>query len=209
MCAENVKKKLIKIAFVTIPLMLLAATVAISFVITEDAFAKNGRYTGDTSQAAAASNDCLNPILDSNNIDNTVGVGNCGGTISQQDESGSAAAPITSQTANPTIELQRATTTTQPPGLGAPTPETCEECFGFSEAEEVAFLTVAIQAYGEDFPTLEDFCNSVTDPQITDLADIATLLGPGIGDIEEMNLDKDRINQIVQCLADAFGTEME
>jgi hypothetical protein len=40
MCAENVKKKHIKIAFVIIPLMLLAATVAISFVITEDAFSK-------------------------------------------------------------------------------------------------------------------------------------------------------------------------
>ena len=63
------------------------------------------RYSGDsTSQVAAISNDCLNPILDSNTIDNAVGVGNCGGTISQQDESGQASAPITS----PTIELQRA-----------------------------------------------------------------------------------------------------
>ena len=49
---------------------------------------------------AAVSNECLNPIFDSNNIDNAVGVGNCGGTISQQDESGSASAPITSQTAS-------------------------------------------------------------------------------------------------------------
>ena len=61
------------------------------------------RYSGDsTSQAAAVSNDCLNPIFDSNeDIDNAVGVGNCGGTVSQQDESGQASAPITSQTANP------------------------------------------------------------------------------------------------------------
>jgi hypothetical protein len=52
-----------------------------------------------------------------------VGVGNCGGTVSQQDESGSASAPITHQTANPTIELQRSTTTTtQSPGLGNPSP---------------------------------------------------------------------------------------
>ena len=43
-----------------------------------------------TSQAATVSNDCLNPILDSNTIDNVVGVGNCGGTVSQQDEVGSA-----------------------------------------------------------------------------------------------------------------------
>jgi hypothetical protein len=125
MCAENVKKKHSKIIFVTIPVMVLAATVLISFVITEDAFARE-RYTGDsTSQAAAVNNECLNPIVDSNTIDNAVGVGNCGGTVSQQDESGSATAPITHQTANPTIELQRATTTqppptTQPPGQGAP-----------------------------------------------------------------------------------------
>ena len=76
------------------------------------------RATG-TSQAAAVNNQCLNPIFDSEDIDNAVGVGNCGGTVSQQDESGPASAPITSQTANPTIELQRATTT-QPPLTGTP-----------------------------------------------------------------------------------------
>ena len=72
-------------------------------MITEDAFARE-RYTGDsTSQAAAVNNECLNPIFDSNTIDNAVGAGNCGGTVSQQDESGSASAPITHQDANPTI----------------------------------------------------------------------------------------------------------
>src|SRR5262245_42840651 len=77
MCAENVKRIHSKIGFVTIPVLLLAATVAISVIVSEDAFAKNGRYTGDTSQAAAASNDCLNPIFDSNEgIDNAVGIGN-------------------------------------------------------------------------------------------------------------------------------------
>ena len=97
---------------VAIPLILLAvATVAISVVVTEDAFARDGGrysgyYDGRTSQAVAVSNDCLNPIIDSNeDIDNAVGVGNCGGTVSQQDESGSASAPITSQTANPDIEF--------------------------------------------------------------------------------------------------------
>jgi hypothetical protein len=117
-----------------VPLILLAATVAISVTVSEDAFARE-RYSGDsTSQAAAVSNECLNPILDSNNIDNAVGVGNCGGTVSQQDESGQASAPITSQTANPAIELQRATTTTPPPGLGASM--TCEECFDILSATQ-------------------------------------------------------------------------
>ena len=83
---------------------------------------------------AAVSNECLNPILDSNTIDNAVGVGNCGGTVSQQDESGQASAPITSQTANPAIELQRSTTTTPPPGLGASM--TCEECFDILSATQ-------------------------------------------------------------------------
>ena len=88
-------------ANLTIPVLLLAATVAISVTLSEDAFARSGKYTDDASQAAAVSNNCLNPILDSNSIDNVVGVGNCGGTVSQQDESGQASAPITSQSANP------------------------------------------------------------------------------------------------------------
>ena len=128
MCAESIKRIHSKIAFVTIPVLLLAATVAISFIIAEDAFAKE-RYSGDTSQAASVSNDCLNPLFDSNTIDNVVGVGNCGGTVSQQEESGQASSPITHQTANPTIEVQRATTT-QPPLTGTPpTTQRCELCF--------------------------------------------------------------------------------
>jgi hypothetical protein len=136
MSAENVKRIHSKIAFVTIPVLLLAATVAISLFMAEDAFAKAGRYSGDTSQAAAVSNECLNPIFDSNeNIDNAVGVGNCAGTVSQQDESGSASAPITSQTANPDIELQRAT----PPDTETPS-ETCEDCFSMlSDDQQSAF----------------------------------------------------------------------
>ena len=90
-------------ANLTIPVLLLAATVAISVTLSEDAFARSGKYTDDASQAAAVSNNCLNPILDSNSIDNVVGVGNCGGTVSQQDESGQASAPITSQSANPKV----------------------------------------------------------------------------------------------------------
>lgn len=130
MCAENVKMKSRKVAIITISAILFAAsaTVALS-LITEDAFAREGRYSSDTSQAAAVSNDCLNPLFDSNTIDNVVGVGNCGGTVSQQEESGQASSPITHQTANPTIEVQRATTT-QPPLTGTPpTTQRCELCF--------------------------------------------------------------------------------
>jgi hypothetical protein len=151
MCAENVKRIQIKIAFVTILVLLLAATVAISLFLAEDAFAKDGRYSGDTSQAASVSNECLNPIFDSNeDIDNAVGVGNCAGTVSQQDESGSASAPITSQNANPDIELQRATTT-QPPLTETPV-ETCAACFStLTPAEQTQFLN----RVNDFFPTVD------------------------------------------------------
>ena len=70
-----------------------------------------------------------------------IGVANCGGTVSQQDESGQASAPITHQTANPTIELQRATTS-QPPDTGEP-PQTCEECFDIlTDAQKMEFEAV-------------------------------------------------------------------
>ena len=130
------------LTIITIPVLLLAvATVAISLIVSEDAFARDGRYSGDSTSQAAES-ECLNPIFDSNSIDNVVGVGNCGGTVSQQDESGSASAPITSQTANPTIELQRATTTQ--PGLGAPT--TCEECFNVLNNDQQAAFEAALSS---------------------------------------------------------------
>ena len=101
-------------------------------------------------KAAAVSNDCLNPILDSNTIDNAVGVGNCGGTVSQQDESGQASAPITSQTANPAIELQRSTTTL-PPGLGASM--TCEECFDILSATQETAIEQVLA--GENNPLMD------------------------------------------------------
>jgi hypothetical protein len=67
MCAESFRMKSRKLTIITISAFLLAAatTVALSLVITEDAFAKSGRHgTGDTtSQAAAVNNECLNPHI--------------------------------------------------------------------------------------------------------------------------------------------------
>jgi hypothetical protein len=122
---ENVNKRYFSITSIT--KVLLAAIVAISFMIlttTDNVFARNDeRYAIDgVSQSAVVNNDCLNPLFDSNTIDNAVGVANCGGTISQQDESGQATTPIVHQTANPIIEVQRSTPDTATP------PETCEEC---------------------------------------------------------------------------------
>jgi hypothetical protein len=172
---NGIKKRDCNLAIVTIPILLLLATVAISALLTEDVFAREGgRYTGDsTSQAAALSNECLNPILDSNTIDNIVGVGNCGGTISQQDASGSAAAPITSQTANPDIELQRAITTSQP-DLGAPT--TCEECFDVLTATQLA-------AFEQNLDTLP------FNPQVTTIEQLCEFIHNNLGDIADIEED--------------------
>ncbi len=144
---------------IAIPLILLAATVAISVLVSEDVHARNnGKYSGDTtSQAAAVDNSCLNPILDSNTIDNVVGVGNCGSTISQQDESGSASTPITHQTANPTIELQRATTT-QPPLTGPPTTQGCEGCFDVLTATQQSAFETEIPGEFPGISTIEQLC---------------------------------------------------
>jgi hypothetical protein len=139
-----------------IPLTLLS-TVAISALLTEYVFARD-RYLTDstTSQAAAVSNDCINPILDSNTIDNVVGIGNCGGTVSQQDESGQAGATTTHQTANPTIELQR--TTTPLVGIGD-----CTACFNrltdaqLSEYERL-LEDRSVTLFGTELTTIEDLC---------------------------------------------------
>ena len=116
--------------------------------------------------SAAVSNECLNPILDSNTIDNAVGVGNCGGTVSQQDESGQASAPITHQTANPTLEVQRST---QPPDTETPTTHTCDDCFDMlTAAQQEAFEQILAPGGGSPLgsvwptgiTTIEDLCEA-------------------------------------------------
>ena len=159
MGAENIKMKSRKLAFFTMLLIAAASvTVAVSVMVSEDAFAKDVRYSGDTSQAASVSNECLNPILDSNTIDNIVDVGNCAGTVSQQDESGSASAPITSQTANSDIELQRATTTSAQPPL---TGESCEDCFDSLTAAQVSEFENELPGLTNDpeVTTIEELCD--------------------------------------------------
>ena len=198
---------------VAIPLILLAvATVAISVVVTEDAFARDGgRYSGyddgSTSQAAAVSNDCLNPIIDSNeDIENAVGVGNCGGTVSQQDESGSASAPITSQTANPDIELQRATTTTPPSGVGDPQAG-CEACFQPVVDNELqgGFLD-ALHSLDQNFAnanTIEEVCMVLLGQNMNQLQ---TSINNIEGALDTLNLDGETIDGIIRCLNNVFGT---
>jgi len=105
-----------------IPLILLAILATTPSMITEDAFARYQRHTGNgnLNQAASISNSCLNPVSNSNTNNNMISNGNCGGTVSQQGKSGQASTPTTVQNANPSLEVQRSTTTAQPqsPGPG-------------------------------------------------------------------------------------------
>ena len=159
---------------------------------------------GTTTQAASVSNDCLNPIFDSNeDIDNAVGVGNCGGTVSQQDESGQASAPITHQTANPTLELQRATTS-QPPL----TVETCEDCFdSLIAAQVLEFESSLPENFGSSVTTIEqlrDFIAAQPEESIPALID-------SVGDILEglpQTISPPSLQTILaieNCLLEIFG----
>ena len=193
------------IIITTIPVLLLAATAAISLIVSEDAFARE-RYSGDsTSQATAVSNECLNPIFDSNTIDNLVGVGNCGGTVSQQDESGQASAPITSQTANPDIELQRATTTSAQPPL---TGESCADCFNSLTAAQISEFENRLPAsFGSSVTTIEELCDFLAaQPEESVqgvIEDIGTILGGLPSSIPPPSLRT--ILVLENCLSVIFG----
>jgi hypothetical protein len=192
---------------ISIPLILLAATVAISGVVSEDVYARDyGRYSSDTtSQAAAVDNSCLNPILDSNTIDNVVGVGNCGSTISQQDESGSASSPITHQTADPTLELQRSATTTQPPGVVDPQGD-CEACFQpLVDQEVIGGFLDELASLDQNFAntnTIEEVCMVLLGQNMNQLQ---TSINNIEGALDTLNIDAETRNGIISCLNNIFG----
>jgi hypothetical protein len=192
---------------ISIPLILLAATVAISGVVSEDVYARDyGRYSSDpTSQAAAVDNTCLNPILDSNTIDNVVGVGNCGSTISQQDESGSASSPITHQTADPTLELQRSATTTQQPGVGDPQGD-CEACFQpLVDQEVIGGFLDELASLDQNFAnanTIEEVCMVLLGQNMNQLQ---TSINNIEGALDTLNIDAETRNGIISCLNNIFG----
>ncbi|MGC2309402.1 MAG: hypothetical protein WA461_13435, partial [Nitrososphaeraceae archaeon] len=133
--------------------------------------------------------------------DNAVGVGNCGGTVSQQDESGSASAPITSQTANPTIELQRATTS--PPVTEEPDPVTaCQNCFNaLTDAQQAAFEAQLPIQVDETITTIEELCEFIDqNPN-----DASSVLGSVEIILESINIQPSDINSIITCLGDVFN----
>ncbi|MGA7900760.1 MAG: hypothetical protein WCA39_18085 [Nitrososphaeraceae archaeon] len=145
-----------------VPLILLGAViVTTSVMITEVAFARNGKHSGDVGQAVSISNSCLNPISNSNTNDNTISNGNCEGTVSQQGKSGQASTPTTVQNANPTIEVQRSTAAEQPPLTS--TRGNCTACFDpLTPAQTREFEGIlqhrSITVFGRSITTIEQLC---------------------------------------------------
>lgn len=145
-----------------IPLILLNVIVMKPIVVTEDTFANNGRHSGGgLSQAASISNSCLNPISNSNTNSNMISNGNCGDTVSQQGKSGQASTPTTVQNANPGIEVQRTTTTAQPPLTS--TGGNCTACFDTLNATQKSDFEGELQhssleTFGVQINTIEELC---------------------------------------------------
>ncbi|HEY7082708.1 MAG TPA: hypothetical protein VH500_23705 [Nitrososphaeraceae archaeon] len=143
-----------------IPLILLATLATTPIMVTEDAFARYQRHTdSDLGQAVTTSTSCLNPVSNSNTNDNMISNGNCGGTVSQQGQSGQASNPTTVQDANPTIEVQRSTS--QPPLTT--TRGNCTACFDpLTPAQITEFETTlrhnSMAIFGKNITTIEQLC---------------------------------------------------
>src|SRR5215467_5668229 len=146
-----------------VSLVLLAIIVTTPVMIAEDAFARYQRHSGsDLNQAASINNSCLSPVSKSNTNDNMISNGNCGGTVSQQGRSGQASTPTTVQNANPTIEVQRSTTTTTQPPLTT-TRGNCTACFDpLTPAQITAFegrlKFNSLAVFGTNITTVEQLC---------------------------------------------------
>ena len=87
--------------------------------------------------------------------------------MSDQGKSGQASTPITVQNANPTIEVQRANTTTQPPLTW--TKGNCVACFDpLNATQKSDFESIlqdrSMESFGVQINTIEQLC---TDPRIT------------------------------------------
>jgi hypothetical protein len=182
-------------------LAIMSGMPLLSSGIGNDAFARNERYgaSDTTSQAASVSNSCLNPMLDSNTIDNVISVGNCGGTVSQQDESGSASAPITHQTANPILEVQRATT--NPPTTSPPTPSdimACEECHTNNLTPE---QIQTLQQNGYAGRSIEEACEVIATLSPSELLDFFNRLETFL---QNNGVEEDKAVDVARCLANIF-----
>jgi hypothetical protein len=184
-----------------IPLVLLAVIVTTPVTVTEDAFARYERHTGDLSQAASISNSCLNPVSNSNTNDNMISNGNCGGTISQQGRSGQATNPTTVQNANPTIEVQRSTS--QPPLTTAR--GNCTACFDPLTPAQIREFEGILQhrsttVFGRNITTVEQLCTLLENivGQGRDPIEAITAVNELLGNVQ--GVSSATISNITTCL---------
>ena len=60
---------------------------------------------------------------------------------------------------------------------------------------------------GTPIETLGDLCDRISQFPDETIESIEELLGPGTGSIEGMNLEQDRIDEIINCLSNIFLLE--
>ena len=175
----------------TIILLLVTAIIStISNTVTEHAFAEKYR----NNQAAATSNSCLNPLFESSTLDIPNTIGNCGNTVSQQEESGQASSPITLQTASPNIELSPSETSPpeDDPANDNQKLAMCLECFTshltpeqIMELEDASLLTtqgICINVLNLSPNNLQAFLNDIAD------------------DLASIGVDQSTISEVINCM---------
>ena len=156
-------------------------------------------YAYSNSQAQSLNNDCEH--------------GNCGNIGPQSQADGNAFAPIISLTGG-----QGEQGPTELPS--EPQPKTCQGCLKkFLSEEEQAELMELINRLpppgsggpgggaGKPIETLGDLCDRISQFPDETIESIEELLGPGTGNIEGMNLEQDRIDEIINCLSNIFLLE--
>jgi hypothetical protein len=189
---EKTKKPKFAIAAPIVAAMLLATT-AISMTTTENAFA--GKY--ENNQATSTSNSCLNPLFDTSTVGSANTIGNCGNTVSQQEEAGQASSPITHQVASPTIGEQA-------PSPPEQEPQTCNQCF-------FTFLTP------DEINTFEETLSDITEGQVTSVVQACLLLEATTPEelpeslntiavaLQLSGIDESTIAEIIDCLERVLG----
>jgi hypothetical protein len=160
-------------------------------------------YAYSNSQAQSLSNDC--DVIDSS----------CQNSGPQTQADGAAGSPITFQISN--FGQQGTQKPTEPPA--EPQPKTCQGCLKkfLSEEEQGELMELINQlpppgsggggGAGHPIETLGDLCDRISQFPDETIESIEELLGPGTGSIEGMNLEQDRIDEIINCLSNIFLLE--
>ena len=209
---EKVNRRNLAIAGVIVIVLLVSTLISNTASIDSASARKYQRHDAtDISQAASVRNSCLNPVSNSNTNSNMISNGNCGGTVSQQGKSGQASTPTTVQNANPTVEVQRSTTTSAEPPVATTPPETCKQCFDMFNATQQQALNQTLA--GLDNPlrppnwpsgitTLEELCNAwshfTEDQKNSAFSDINTLLN-------QIHIDSATKLEFFRCLIFSVG----